>query len=52
MNDPVKLTIVTPCLNEEETLAQCIEKARVGIQQSGVTGEILVRTTAARIIQS
>lgn len=31
-----------PCLNEAETLAQCIEKAQVGIQRSGVRGEIVV----------
>ena len=31
-----------PCLNEAETLAACIEKARLGIERSGVHGEILV----------
>src|SRR5215469_9696164 len=31
-----------PCLNEADTLAGCIEKAHVGIQRSGVRGEILV----------
>ncbi len=31
-----------PCLNEAETLARCIEKAKIGIQKSGVRGEILV----------
>jgi len=31
-----------PCLNEAETLAECIEKARLGIQRSGVSGEVLV----------
>jgi len=31
-----------PCLNEAETLARCIEKARLGIQRSGVRGEIIV----------
>lgn len=31
-----------PCLNEAETLAQCIEKARRGIERAGVPGEILV----------
>jgi hypothetical protein len=31
-----------PCLNEAETLAGCIEKAQVGIERSGVCGEILV----------
>ena len=31
-----------PCLNEAETLAACIEKAQLGIQRSGVCGEVLV----------
>jgi len=38
----VELSIVMPCLNEAETLARCIEKARLGIQRSGVRGEIIV----------
>src|SRR5208283_2860256 len=42
MNEPVELSIVMPCLNEAETLAQCIEKARLGIQRSDVRGEIIV----------
>ncbi len=31
-----------PCLNEAETLARCIEKAKAGLQESGVPGEILI----------
>ena len=31
-----------PCLNEAETLARCIEKARAGIESAGVKGEIIV----------
>jgi len=42
VTDAIELTIVMPCLNEGETLAGCIEKARLGIQRSGVRGEILV----------
>jgi glycosyltransferase involved in cell wall biosynthesis len=42
VTDAIDLTIVMPCLNEAETLAQCIEKAQVGIQRSGVRGEIVV----------
>jgi glycosyltransferase involved in cell wall biosynthesis len=38
----VDLTIVMPCLNEAETLATCIEKAKAGIARTGVTGEILI----------
>jgi glycosyltransferase involved in cell wall biosynthesis len=42
MPEPVDLTILMPCLNEAETLARCIEKAKKGIAKSGVRGEILI----------
>jgi hypothetical protein len=42
MNEPVVLTILMPCLNEAETIARCIEKAKVGLQRAGVPGEILI----------
>jgi hypothetical protein len=38
----IELTIVMPCLNEAETLARCIEKAKTGIAKAGVSGEILI----------
>lgn len=38
----VELTILMPCLNEVETLARCIAKARDFLERSGVSGEILV----------
>ena len=38
----MELTILMPCLNEAETLARCIESARLGIQRAGVRGEIIV----------
>jgi len=31
-----------PCLNEAETLAACIQKARLGLERAGVQGEILI----------
>jgi glycosyltransferase involved in cell wall biosynthesis len=36
------LTIVMPCLNEAQTLAACIQKARLGLERAGVQGEVLV----------
>jgi glycosyltransferase involved in cell wall biosynthesis len=36
------LTILMPCLNEAETLALCIEKAKRGLESAGVAGEILI----------
>jgi glycosyltransferase involved in cell wall biosynthesis len=48
MTDAIDLTIVMPCLNEAETLGACIEKARVGIERSGVRGEILVADNGSK----
>jgi hypothetical protein len=42
MSDAIELTIVMPCLNEAETLAACIQKARLGLERAGVRGEVLV----------
>src|ERR1700704_902982 len=41
-SDTFDLTIVMPCLNEAETLAACIQKARLGIERAGVRGEVLI----------
>ncbi len=38
----MELSVVIPCLNEAETIARCIELARLGIQRAGVRGEIIV----------
>lgn len=38
----MKLTILMPCLNEAETLARCIAKARSWIERSGVQAEVLI----------
>ncbi len=40
--DELELSIVMPCLNEAETLAACIRKARAYLETSGVRGEIVV----------
>src|SRR5215471_8088253 len=37
-----ELTILMPCLNEAETLARCISKARAYLTRSGIDGEVLV----------
>ncbi|HTJ58967.1 MAG TPA: glycosyltransferase family 2 protein [Devosiaceae bacterium] len=38
----IELTILMPCLNEAETLAICIGKARAFLERSGTQGEVLV----------
>jgi glycosyltransferase involved in cell wall biosynthesis len=38
----VEVSVVMPCLNEADTLAVCIRKARLGMERAGIAGEILV----------
>ena len=38
----VELSIVMPCLNEAETLANCIRKAQSYLRRSGISGEIVI----------
>src|SRR5260221_297502 len=37
-----ELTILMPCLNEAETLATCIQKAKTFLQTENIHGEILI----------
>ena len=38
----VDISIVMPCLNEAETLARCIAKAREALDRTGVAGEVVI----------
>ena len=56
MNEPkhsdrnaCELTVVMPCLNEAETLEQCIRKAQGFLDAQGVCGEIVVAGTPAEV---
>lgn len=40
--DPVEVTVLMPCLNEAETVARCVTKARGFLDRAGVRGEVLV----------
>ncbi len=40
--EAVEISIVMPCLNEAETLAVCIRKAKQAIEQDGLAAEIIV----------
>jgi len=42
MSQPIRLSIVIPCLNEAETLGTCIEKATRFIQGNTLGGEVVV----------
>lgn len=39
---PLVVTALMPCLNEAETIATCVQKARSAIEKMGVPGEVLV----------
>ncbi len=39
-HDPL-VSVVMPCLNEEEALAPCIEKIQRAFQTAGIDGEIV-----------
>ncbi|MGN6556429.1 MAG: glycosyltransferase family 2 protein [Solirubrobacterales bacterium] len=40
--DAVEVSIVMPCLNERESIGECIRMARAGLDAAGATGEIVV----------
>ena len=42
MNSDLELTVLMPCLNEAETLARCIRKARSCIDRLGLSAEVIV----------
>jgi glycosyltransferase involved in cell wall biosynthesis len=39
---PLELTILMPCLNEAETVATCVRKARSFLERTAIEGEVLV----------
>jgi glycosyltransferase involved in cell wall biosynthesis len=41
-NKSIELSILMPCLNEAQTLANCIKKAKAYLRQSGIAGEVLI----------
>lgn len=38
----IELSVVIPCLNEADTLADCVEKAQRAIRDHGIAGEVVV----------
>ena len=41
-NQNIEVSVVMPCLNEEETLGTCIEKAQNTLVALGVVGEVII----------
>lgn len=40
--EAIEVSVVIPCLNEENTLASCIEKAQRALREHNIVGEIVV----------
>jgi glycosyltransferase involved in cell wall biosynthesis len=40
--EKIELSVILPCLNEADTLARCIDKARRALAEHGIRGEIVV----------
>jgi glycosyltransferase involved in cell wall biosynthesis len=43
-----ELTVVMPCLNEAETLAVCIQKAKNALSSANISGEVLVADNGSK----
>jgi glycosyltransferase involved in cell wall biosynthesis len=43
-----EVSVVIPCLNEADTLASCIGKAKQALEQAGIPGEIIVADNGSR----
>src|SRR5262245_15297529 len=40
--DAVEVSVVMPCLNEADTLEDCIRQARRALQENNIPGEVIV----------
>ncbi len=46
--EPLELSVVMPCLDEADTLATCIGKARRAMDENGIAGEVIVADNGSR----
>jgi len=44
----VMISVVMPCLNEEKSIAYCIDKALEGIKRTGLKGEVVVSDNGSK----
>jgi glycosyl transferase family 2 len=40
--DSIEVSVVMPCLNESDTVATCVRKARTAMETAGIVGEVVV----------
>jgi hypothetical protein len=41
-DDNIEVSVVMPCLNEERTVARCVDKARTALEELHIRGEVIV----------
>ncbi len=46
--EPIELSVVIPCLDEAETVGNCILKAHYALDRMGIRGEVLVADNGSR----
>ena len=39
---PITLSILIPCLNEADTIEECVTRARMVLDDNGIDGEVIV----------
>ena len=42
MSEPIEVSVVLPCLNEEQTIGECVNKIKEVFVREGIKGEIIV----------
>jgi hypothetical protein len=46
-DQPLDVSIIIPCLNEEKSVSECVTKAMAWLERSGLSGEVLVIDNAS-----
>ncbi len=47
-NQPLELSVVIPCLDEEDTVGSCVLKARQALERMRISGEVIVADNGSR----
>jgi glycosyltransferase involved in cell wall biosynthesis len=45
-----QLSVVIPCLDEAQTIGNCVRKAQASLRQLGITGEVVVADNGSQAI--
>ncbi len=46
--EPIELSIIMPCLDEADTVGNCVLKAKYAIEKLGIVGEVIVADNGSR----